>query len=48
MPCLSVCLSVSPPVRPSVRHMLKALACGLLKEFISVTKEVKQRAKTTA
>lgn len=33
MPCLSV------------PHMHKGLSCGVLKRFISVTKEVKQREK---
>lgn len=36
------CLSVRPSVFLSVRHMHKALSLGLLKVFISVTKEVKQ------
>ena len=32
----------------SVPHMHKALSCGLLKRFISVTKEIKQRQRINA
>lgn len=31
----------------SVPHMLKALSCALLKRFISVTKERKEKKKKT-